>query len=815
LSKKERISSKKDERPGTCFYFCHNKLIKQKEMKKWLLVAIILVGLSVRAAAQPSGNIRGMVRDAASGQPLPYVAILILHTDPAIGTVTNEQGTFRLPPLPVGRYTIQASCLGYEPATIHQVMISPARETILEIALKESLTKLNEVVISPGINKDDPLNPMALAGARMLSVEEASRYAGGLDDPARLASSFAGVAGSVTDNSISIRGNSPQSLQWKLEGVEIPNPSHYPEVSGVGGGILTAFSSQVLANSDFFTGAFPAEYSNALSGVFDMALRNGNNQRYEHTAQVGSLGIEFASEGPFRKGSQASYLFNYRYSALALAGDLIGGDLKEVAGMRFQDLSFKINLPTRKAGVFSLWGVGTYDSLRDLLPDDLSTYDYIPAQIVTRQQMGAAGMGHKIYLGENAYLKSTLAATYARNHIMTDLYDVNHTNLQALQDMLDRNTRLVFNTYLNTKFSTRHTNRTGITLTHLRYDDTYSIVPYFPYANGASMQNITDADGSTLLIAAFSQSSYQLNEGFTLQAGLNAQYFGLNGRYTFEPRAGIRWQAAPKHAFALATGLHSRLERLDYYLVAAPENSHSFVNKKLDLAKAYHLVMSYDYKITGNTHLRIEPYFQYLYDVPIVPGTNISIINQADFYMTHPLINGGKGRNAGIDLTLERYLKDGYYYMFTASLFNSEYQATDRIWRNTRYNRRFLANAAGGKEWTCGRNRQNVLGLNLRLNLMGGDYYTPPDEAASLAAQRPIEDESRLFAGQNPASFIVHTTLYYQINKHGRTHELGIKMLNITGSKHYYGFDYNYRTQKTDRTEAAVSIPNIYYKISF
>jgi hypothetical protein len=784
-------------------------------MKKWLLVASILAGLFIKAAAQPSGNIRGRASDAASGQPLPYVAIVVLQTDPVIGTVTNEQGAFRLPPLPIGRYTIQASCLGYEPATIHQVMISPARETILEIALKESLTKLNEVVIGPGINKDEPLNAMALAGARMFSVEEASRYAGGLDDPARLASSFAGVAGNVTDNSISIRGNSPQSLQWKLEGVEIPNPSHYPEITGVGGGILTAFSSQVLANADFFTGAFPAEYSNALSGIFDMALRNGNNQRYEHTAQLGTLGIEFASEGPFKKGTQASYLFNYRYSALALAGDLIGGDLREVAGMRFQDLSFKINLPTRKAGVFSLWGFGTHDSFQDYLPDDLSTYDHIPAQVATRQQMGAAGVGHKIFLGENTYLKSTLAATYAQNHIMTDLYDADHHDQQRLQDMLDKNTRFIFHTYLNTKFSARHTNRTGITLTHLRYDDTYSIVPNFPYANGASMQRVSDANGSTMLLAAFSQSSYQLSERFTVQAGLNAQYFGLNGRYTFEPRAGIRWQAAPRHTLALAAGLHSRHERIDYYLVATPEDTHSPVNKELDLAKACHLVISYDYKVTANTHLRVEPYIQYLYDVPIVPGTNISIINQTDFYMTHPLINGGEGRNTGIDLTLERYLNKGYYYIFTASLFDSKYRATDRIWRNTRYNRHFLANAAGGKEWTHGRNRQNVLGLNLRLNVMGGDYYTPLDEAASLAAERPIEDESRLLASRNPASLIFHATLYYQINTHGWTHEFGIKMINLTGSRHYYGFDYNYRTRTFERTAAAVSIPNIYYKISF
>lgn len=249
----------------------------------FVLWAIMIAGLSVQAMAQPGGNIRGVVTDAASGQTLSYVTVIVLNTNPTVGTTTDEQGAFNLPPLPVGRYNIQASFVGYEPATIREVMVSSAKETVLEITMKESVQALDEIVVRPKTNKEAPLNPMALAGARMLSVEEASRYAGGFDDPARLVGSFAGVAGDVTSNSIAIRGNSPQSLQWKLEGVEIPNPSHYPEIGGVGGGILTAFSSQVLGNSDFLAGAFPAEYNNALSGVFDMALRNGNNRQYEHT----------------------------------------------------------------------------------------------------------------------------------------------------------------------------------------------------------------------------------------------------------------------------------------------------------------------------------------------------------------------------------------------------------------------------------------------------------------------------------------------------------------------------------------------------
>ena len=785
-------------------------------MKKRIVILWVwLVAVSViKAAAQPIGNIRGVVTDAASGQTLPYVTVVVLNSQPVVGVTTDEEGSFTLPALPVGRYNIQASFIGYEPAVIREVMISSTKETVLEISLKESIQALDEVVVRAKTNKEAPLNSMALAGARMLSVEEANRYAGGLDDPARLAASFAGAAGEGTNNSISIRGNSPQSLQWKLEEVEIPNPSHYPEIGSVGGGILTAFSSHVLGNSDFFTGAFPAQYNNALSGVFDMALRNGNNQRYEHTVQLGTLGVEFASEGPFKKGGRGSYLFNYRYSSMALAGDIVGGSLKEVAGARYQDLSFKINLPTRKAGTFSLWGIGTNDRYNEPLPDDPADYEFRPLEESNaRQAMGAAGLGHKIFLSENSYLKSTLAATYAENHTMMDRFDNDGKNPERTLDMLDKNTNLIFQSYLNTKFSARHTNRTGITLTGLLYDDNYNIVPDFPY--GDPMENFADTDGSSLLAAAFSQSSYRFNDRFTAELGVNAQYFALNKHWTIEPRAGIRWQVTPKHALALAAGMHSRHERLDYYFVTTPQTGDRLVNKELDFTKAYHVVLSYDWHISDNLHLRIEPYFQSLYDVPVVPGSGHSIINETNFYMTDPLVNDGKGRNFGVDLTLERYLKDGYYYMLTASLFDSEYCGGDGVWRNTRYNRHFLANALGGKEWMLGKSKQHVLGVNLRVNLMGGNYYTPIKEEESMAAQRPIDDETRLMGKQHPAVFVAHATINWKINKPKVTHEFGAQMINLTGSKEYFGFNYNYQTKQMEKAAATVSIPNIYYKISF
>ncbi|MDR1761878.1 MAG: carboxypeptidase-like regulatory domain-containing protein, partial [Bacteroidales bacterium] len=261
--------------------------------------------------AQPAGNIRGIITDGVSGQPLPYALVEVLNSNPVIVAMSDEKGNFTLSNLPVGRYDIQSSFLGYEPAIFKEILVGSGKEVFLEFTMRENVQKLEGVTIRAKVNKEAPLNTMALAGARMLSVEESNRYAGGLDDPARLVTAFAGVSGGLSSNGISIRGNSPMFLQWRLEGMEAINPTHFSDISGIGGGVLSALSSHVLGNSDFFTGAFPAEYGNALSGVFDMQLRNGNNQNYEHTAQIGSLGLEFASEGPFKTGKSASYLVNY------------------------------------------------------------------------------------------------------------------------------------------------------------------------------------------------------------------------------------------------------------------------------------------------------------------------------------------------------------------------------------------------------------------------------------------------------------------------------------------------------------------------
>ena len=292
-------------------------------------------------------------------------------------------------------------------------------------------------------------------------------------------------------------------------------------------------------------------------------------------------------------------------------------------------------------------------------------------------------------------------------------------------------------------------------------------------------------------------------------------YFRLNEKVTIEPRASIRWQILPKHAFSLSYGKHSRRENTDYYFIKTPETGNELVNKNLDFAKAHHFVLSYDWSISEYLRLKIEPYFQHLYDIPVEKGSYLSLINYYDFLQMLPkLVNDGKGKNYGIDVTLERYLHAGYYYLLTGTLFESRYKDGAGVWRNTRLNRNYIVNTLGGKEWKTGRQQQNILSANLRFTLQGGEHYIPVNEAASKAVKNIVYDYTRAYELQYQPEFLSHFTISYKINRNKLSHEIALQMMNLTGNKEFF-YEYNYRTDQPELNSGTGTIPNLYYKIEF
>ena len=533
---------------------------------------------------RPTQTVRGIVLDSKTNAPIEFATVRIMNSG-SLGSTTDSLGRFRIDHVPVGRCNIQTSYVGYNANIFNEIPVTSSKEVYMEIPLDENVHSLAEVVIQPEIKKDKPLNAMAITGGHMISMEEAGRFANGFDDPARLSSAFAGVAGDVGTNAVAIRGNSPQFTQWRLEGVEIPNPTHFADLTGLGGGFLSALSTQVIGNSDFYNGAFPAEYSNALSGIFDMQIRNGNNHKYEHTFQLGILGIDLASEGPISRKNGSSYILNYRFSTTSLA---TGNDMN----LKYQDLSFKLNFPTRKAGTFSIWGIGLIDRYKpEILDRDEWETQSDRQSGNTTFDKAAGGITHKYLINADTYIRSSLAATYAKDHTEADQM-TEDDKLVHVGDIRNSKWDIVFNSYLNKKFNSNHINRTGITITGLKYDLDYKISPNFGL--DIPMEQISKGNGESCVLSAYSSSVINLSNHFTTSLGITAQYFTLNKNWTVEPRAALKWTFNPKHALALAYGLHSRRERLDYYFVEQEVNGKTESNRYLNFSKAHHFGLTYD-----------------------------------------------------------------------------------------------------------------------------------------------------------------------------------------------------------------------------
>ena len=806
-------------------------------MKRLLLgaaIAMLLLPSVMKAQTdQINQTIRGQVCDVASGEPMIGVTITVENdrssesrqarldgrvvtiegeaNGTTMATVSDVDGNFVINNVPVGRHSVRATYIGYEPVLLKEQLVSSGKELVLTLKMRESISELGEVVIKPRVNKQQPLNEMAQVGARMFSVEEATRYAGGMADPARTASMFAGVATGGATNGISIHGNSPQMLQWRVEGVEVPNPNHFAEITEAGGGVFTSLNGTVLANSDFLTGAMPAEFGNALSGAFDMKMRVGNNTKYEHAIQVGTLGVDFASEGPLGKGSKASYLVNYRYSFLEIAKKLHAINMENET-LDYQDLSFKLNMPTKKAGTFAVWFTGLIDNYENKVPD-VSEWETLwdMNDSWSRQRNCAVGLNHSYRFKSGGSLHSSVAFTGAYRKLGVNDYD---TAMNMMPEMDGRNSQwnVIISTQHQHKFSSRYTMQNGFEHQHL---DFHTWMDYI-HETGGPLYRVYDSEGNTGLTRLYTNHKVALSSRLSTVAGVNVMWFNLNNQWLVEPRISLQYKTSPSSTLSVAYAINSRKETTDTYFVLMDGK---YPNNDLGLTRSHHISASFAQRLGENAMLKIEPYWQWLFDVPVEQGTTYSILNHRKFFQDRALVNEGAGRNYGIDLTLERYLKDGLYGMITATLFKSEYRDAQGQWHHSRHDRRYITNILGGKEWMVGKARKNVFGINGRLTMMGGDRYTPIPEGITFeeVMKRPDksipEDEGMdPFTKQKGMNVGYAFSVKYTINKRHTSHHFILEYLQM---KTFQGQTFDLKTHEIVDKFTSLTFPNIAYRVEF
>lgn len=792
-----------------------------KPLIRLILPALIVLLFAPRLSAQnATQNIKGQITDKQSKEVLSGAVVVIVGFESRYAAVSDASGNFILQNIPSGRYDLKIKYIGYKEIILNNIQVTTGKEVILEIELEENVSTLSEVVVS-GTKKNETLNEMSSVSARSFSTEEVNRYAGGRSDPSRLAANFAGVSSpDDSRNDLVIRGNSPVGVLWRIEGLNVPNPNHFSTI-GTTGGPVSSLNTNVLKNSDFFTSAFPSEYGNATAGVFDLGFRKGNAGKREHMLQFGALtGLEAMTEGPINKKKGSSYLIAYRYSFTGFA-QALGLSIGTTATPFYQDVAFKISSGESKLGRFTLFGLGGKSKI-SFAHDKLDTTDLFAdptRDSYFTSDLGLAGVKHFIRTGKQSYISTVLGATYAASVYNEDTISATDQKAARVLENTVKQIRYILNTSYNSKISPRLFVKFGIIEELIRLDLFYRAREYYP-----DWVQFWDFNDYTSLVQAYAHAKYSFTGKLVLNAGLHAQYLTLNGSRALEPRLGLKYLAGRNQTLSVGYGMHAQMQPTDVYFYRSLQSDGSYVqsNKNLDFTRSHHFVIGYDLLPAKDWRIKSEIYYQILTDVPvtIVSGSFSMLNNGASFQPNENsfLQNSGTGKNYGVELTLEKFFSMGYYGLFTATLYESKYQGSDKIERNTAFNGKYVYNILAGKEFKLGKNKRNTWSIDVKLTRAGGRHFTPVDLAASqIVGQEVLKGDAYAFSERNPAFFRLDVKTGITLNSRKRklSQSLFFDVQNVTDNKNVFAQRYNPVTNKINTAYQIGLFPNFVYRLQF
>lgn len=772
-----------------------------------LLITFLLLPFSINLTGQTQ-NINGTVIDKETNQVLFGASVLVEGTDPLIATTTDIDGHFELKSVPLGRHTLVCEYLGYQQYKSEGVIVSSTRVVDLEIPLLQSTLTINEVVISGQRRISAPVNELATVSTRSFSVDEANRTAAAVNDPGRMALSYAGVqqGGNDGENDIIVRANAPVGILWRLEGIDIPNPNHFARPGTSGGGI-TIFSAQLLARSDFSTGGMPAEYGNALSGAFDIRFRKGNHHKREHRVGISLLGLDFATEGPIKNG-QSSYLINYRYSTLGILNNLGFSLVGPRFNNTFQDVSFNLGFKSKNnKHIFTVFGMGGLSEESKVpLPveerDPLSLDD--AENYVQVSDMGTVGVTYTNLLNDRSFLKIGLAGIASLISFTSDVYETDGS-FENIRDEKHKDARLSGSIVYSNKFNRRLRLKTGISFSYLNYEFRkfeFNIPRFDNLANQERANGDINGLGTTFYGQAYGQFSYNPTEKVTLNAGLNGLFLGLNNSYSIDPRFSVKVELGSRQTLSLALGKHSQVLPMANYFYEQKDTVNNQIittlpNKDLEMMKSFHAILSYNFFPGNNWRIAVEPYYQYLYDIPVETDESRGyyFLNVQSGVVTFPTNSGGTSNSLGVDLSVEKNFDNNFFFLVNFSVYDAKYKLPGGREFNTFFNSNFASNFTAGKEFQMKKGRAIQWGARVIYN--GGFRYTPVDLANSTIETGALPDYNRVNEGQVDPYFRLDHRLAYRFNAKSFSGVVSLDVQNILNTKNIRSVRYNPATQET------------------
>jgi hypothetical protein len=608
-----------------------------------------------------------------------------------------------------------------------------------------------------------------------------------------------------------------------MEGIPIPNPNHF-DIPGATGGPISIVNNKLLTQSDFLTSAFPAEYSNGVSGVFDLNLRNGNNRKRQYVADIGLMGFEVGAEGPFSKDGKASYIVNFRQSLLGLVDEFLWVE----ALPHYRDLSFKMNFPLKK-GRISLFGFGGSSRIRGVIDDSASTTPMYKHQMADESgaKTGIMGIKHVHFLGDKTRLISDLSVATSRPYNRLDSM-VNDAVTRTIENNRFREDRFQFSTRISSKLNAKNSIHAGITIENnaveYRFHDEHII---YPATGGDSLVMLPPKvfhDNNLILLRGFTEWKHRFTNALSLYAGLNYMHFFMNNSLVLEPRANIRWKFTEKQAVSFGYGLHSQLHPFFHYLIRTytsedPWERENYLetNRDLDFTKSHHMAFGYDFSISDDLRFKAEVYRQELFEVPVERrASHFSLINIGAGLIdprVDSLVNEGSGRNKGIEFTLEKFLSNRYYFLLTASLLDSKYKGSDGILRNSAFNSNYNFNVLVGYELPVRDN--SAFDFNIRFVAAGGRRFIPLDKERTIQQKEAVYRYDQAYEPRLADYYRLDTRAGYKHNGPKVRHEIGMDITNVTNRPNEWEKRYDEHSNRIEMIYQQGIFFYVFYRINF
>ncbi len=771
-----------------------NSVIKQ-------ITLIILLGFGSLCYAQDQGQtIRGEVVDKVTLQPIFNALINLEGTD--LFVTTDSLGVFRITEVPVGRYMIKATHTSYS-TLIEPLLLGAGKEQVLRIELEQRILLLDSVVVR---NRSWMISSTEGNGIS-LSMDEINRIPANYFDPVRMLTSFPGTAAANDQaNHLIVRGRSPNTILWRLEGLNMVNPNHQTNAGTLSdvpvqtGGGVNILSGQMLGKTQFTADPVDPDLGNGWS-VINMEFRDGNAEKWETTLQASLIGIDIAEEGPIGGGS---FIANYRYSFVGILTGLgldFGGE-----SISFQDLSFSYSLPREKSRI-KIFGMGGLSSNTFEAVEDESEWevDKDSQDIQYQGKTGALGFSYRTNTGRNSSLElSTLysatnqARDYTENDIPLAIYNGYGREEFTFQRELISN-RIEFKRQWKKGWW-----RLG-SLNDFHYAQIRS--RYYAESSGTFIgENRVSLLGINW--QPYLQVRWMVSPRLTVIPGLRYSYFTHSKSSSFEPRLDVSYDFNSRNYITILLARNSMTQPARYYLT----NSR---NRYLGFSYSDNLTVVYGYQARQNFQLKLTAYLQCQDEIPEFAPLFVSAANQFEELPLFNLANEGKARNYGLEAVVERKIENGFYLLGGSSIYKSEFRAQSAWW-DSRFDGNFTLNITMGKERMQPRqNKKRYFRYSGRILLIGGFNQRAIDSSLSSQSRTTVYDYGQPFVIGLENYIRLDLSVSWRTEKPGSSRVFGIDIQNVLNREHSFGNYFDVRQDRVISKNQLGLIPVMYYRIEF